>query len=83
LLSRSIENKIYRTVILPVVLYGHETWFLTVGEEHSLRVLENRVLRRIFEPKRGDITGYLNLRGGGITGDLKKLHNDGLCYLYF
>jgi hypothetical protein len=44
--------KIYKTVILPVVLSGCETWSLTLGEEHRLRVFENRVLRRIFGPKR-------------------------------
>jgi hypothetical protein len=42
----------YKTVILPVVLYGCETWSLTLREEHGLRVFENRVLRRIFGPKR-------------------------------
>ena len=45
--------KIYRTIILPVVLYGCETWSLTLGEERRLRVFENRVLRRVFEPKEG------------------------------
>jgi hypothetical protein len=49
---------------LPVVLYGCETWLLTLREEHRLRVLENRVLRRIFEPKRVM-----------VTGELRKLHN--------
>jgi hypothetical protein len=44
----------YKTVILPVVLYGCETWSLTFGEEHRLRFFENRVLRRIFGPKRED-----------------------------
>jgi hypothetical protein len=43
---------IYKTIILPVVLYGCETWSLTVREEHKMRVFENRVLRRIFGPKR-------------------------------
>jgi hypothetical protein len=46
------KNKTYKTVILPVVLYGCETWSLTLREEHRLRVFENRVLRRIFGPKR-------------------------------
>jgi hypothetical protein len=41
----------------PVVLYESETWFLTLGEEHRLRVFENRVLRRIFGPKRDEVTG--------------------------
>jgi hypothetical protein len=52
LLSRNVKVKIYKTVILPVVLYGCETWSLTVREEHRLRVFENRVLRRIFGPER-------------------------------
>jgi hypothetical protein len=52
LISKNLKNEIYKTVILPVVLYGCETWSLTLGEEHRLRVFENRVLRRIFGPKR-------------------------------
>ena len=48
-----MKIKIYRTIILPVVLYGCETWSLTVREEHRLRVFENRVLRRIFGGLRG------------------------------
>jgi hypothetical protein len=51
LLSRNIKVKIYKTIILPVVLYGCETWSLTLREEHRLRVFENRVLRRVFGPK--------------------------------
>ena len=57
LLSMNVKIKIYRTIILPVVLYGCETWSLTFGEEHRLRVFENRVLRRIFGPKRDGVTG--------------------------
>jgi hypothetical protein len=60
----------YKTVILPVVLYGCETWSLTWGEEHRLRVFENRVLRRIFGPKREE------------DGSWRKLHNDELHSLY-
>jgi hypothetical protein len=52
LYKKNLKIKIYRTVILPVVLYGYETWSLTLGEEHRLRIFENRVLRRIFGPKR-------------------------------
>jgi len=52
LLSKNFKIKIYRTIILPVVLYGCETWSLTLGEERRLRVFENRVLRRIFGPFR-------------------------------
>jgi hypothetical protein len=62
--------KIYRTVILPLVLYGCETWSLTLREEHKLRVSENRVLRRIFGPKREE------------DGSWRKLHNDELHSLY-
>jgi hypothetical protein len=50
-LSRNIQIRIYKTIILPVVLYGCKTWSLTLREEHRLRVFENRVLRRIFGPK--------------------------------
>ena len=55
LLSNNLNIKIYRTIILPVVLYGRETWSLTLKEEHRLRVFENRVLRRIFGPKRDGV----------------------------
>jgi hypothetical protein len=51
LLSKNIKVRIYKTIILPVVLYGCETWALTLREEHRLRVFEKRVLRRIFGPK--------------------------------
>jgi hypothetical protein len=51
LLSKNLKIKIYRTINLPVVLYGCETWLLTLREEHRLKVFENRVLRRIFGPK--------------------------------
>jgi hypothetical protein len=63
--------KIYRTIILPVVLYGCETWFLTLREEHRLRVFENRVLRRIFGPKRDK-----------VMGEWRRLHNEELNDLY-
>ena len=52
LLSKNLKINIYRTIILPVVLYECETWPVTLREEHALRVFENRVLRRIFGPKR-------------------------------
>jgi hypothetical protein len=55
-----------------VVLYGYETWSLTLREEHRLRVFENRVLRRIFGPKRDE-----------VTGDWRKLHNKELHSLYY
>jgi hypothetical protein len=57
LLSRNVKIKTYKTMILPLVLYGCETWSLTLREEHRLRVFENRVLRRIFGPKRDEVTG--------------------------
>jgi len=57
LLSKNIKIKVHRTIILPVVLYGCETWLLTMGEENRLRVFENRVLRKIFGPKRDEVIG--------------------------
>jgi hypothetical protein len=70
LLSKNIKIRIYKTIILPVVLYRCETWSLTLREEHRLRVFENRVLRRIFGPKRDEV------RGGW-----RKLHNEELhCF---
>jgi hypothetical protein len=57
LLSKNVKIRIYKTIILPVVLYGCETWSLTLREEHRLRVFENRVLRKIFGPKRDEVTG--------------------------
>jgi len=56
LLSKNLKIKILRTIILPVVLYGYETWLLTLREERRLRVVENRVLRRIFGPKKDKVT---------------------------
>ena len=57
LLSKSLKIKIYRTIILLLVLYGCETWSLTLREERRLRVSENRMLRRVFGPKRDEVTG--------------------------
>jgi hypothetical protein len=57
LLSRSLKNRIYKTITLPVILYGFETSSLTLREEHRLRVFENRVLRKIFGPKRNEVRG--------------------------
>ena len=71
LLSKNLKIKIYRTVILPVVLYGCETWSLTLREERMLRVFESRVFRRIFGPKRDE-----------VTGEWRKLHNEELNNLY-
>ena len=56
LLSKKLKIKIYRTIILPAVLYGFETWSLTLRDERRLRVFENRVLRRVFGPKRDEVT---------------------------
>ena len=53
----NLKINIYRIIILPDVLYGYETWSLILREEHRLRVFENRVLRRIFGPKRDGVTG--------------------------
>jgi len=71
LLSKNLKIKIYRTIILPVVLYECETWSLTLREERKLRVFENMVLRRIFGPRRDE-----------VTGDWRRLHNKELNYLY-
>ena len=57
LLSINIKIQIYRTIILPVVLYGCETLLLTLREEHRLRMFENRVLRRTFGPKKYEVKG--------------------------
>jgi hypothetical protein len=62
---------IYKTVILPIVLYGYETWSLTLREEHRVRVLVNKVLRRIFGPKRDE-----------MTGEWRKFHNEEHHNLY-
>ena len=56
-LSKHVKIKIYRRIILPVVLYAYETWSLTLREECRLRIFENRVLRRIFGPKRNEVMG--------------------------
>jgi hypothetical protein len=70
-LSKNIKVKICSTIILPVVLYGCETWSLTLREEHRLRVFENRVLRKILVPKMDE-----------VTGEWRRLHNEELNYLY-
>jgi hypothetical protein len=56
-MSKNLKIKIYRTIILPVVSYGCEAWSLTLREERKLKVFENRVLRRLFGPKRDEVTG--------------------------
>ena len=71
LLSKNLKIKIYRTIILPVVLYMCETWSLTLREERKLRVFENMVLRRIFGPRRDE-----------VTGEWRRLHNEELNDLY-
>jgi hypothetical protein len=63
--------RIYKTTILPVILYGCETWSLTLREEHRLKVFENKVLRKIFETKSDE-----------VTGGWRKLHNEELRDLY-
>ena len=57
LLSKNLKIKIYRTIILPVVLYGCEAWSLTLREERKLRVIENVLLRKIFGPRRDEVKG--------------------------
>jgi len=71
LLSKNVKIKIHSTISLPVVLFGIETWSLTLREERRLRVLENRVLRRIFGPKRDE-----------VTVEWRKLHIEELNDLY-
>jgi len=70
-LSKNLKMKIYRTVILSVVLYGCETWSLTLREERKLRLFGNVVLRRIFGPRRNE-----------VTGKWRRLHNEELNDLY-
>jgi hypothetical protein len=62
----------YKIIILPVVLFGCDTWSLTLREEHRLRMAEHRVLRRIFGPRRAK-----------VTGGWRKLHNEELNTLYY
>jgi hypothetical protein len=66
-----LKIKIYRTIILPVVLYECESWSLTLREECRLRVFENKVLRKVFGPKRDE-----------VIGEQRKLHNEELNDLY-
>ena len=70
LLSENVKINIYKTIILPVVLYGCETWSLTSKEQRRLRILEDRILRKIFGPKRDE------------NGEWKRLHNEELHSLY-
>jgi hypothetical protein len=57
LLSRNVKVEMYKTINLPLALYGCETWYLTLTEEHGLRVFENRVLRSMFGYKTDEVTG--------------------------
>jgi hypothetical protein len=87
LLSKNVKIKIYKTIILPVVLYECKTWSLTLREEHTVRVFEDRVLRRIFGPKRDEVRGDwkklrtfhkilyykgIQVKGDGMGGGEKK-----------
>jgi hypothetical protein len=71
MMSKNLKMSVYKTIILPVILNGCETWSLTLREEHRPRVFKNNLLRRIFGLKRDEVTG------GWI-----KLHNEGLHGLY-
>jgi len=71
ILTEDKLEQIYRTIILPIVLYGCETWSLTLREERRLTVFENWVLRRIFGPRRNE-----------VTGEWRKLHSEELNDLY-
>jgi hypothetical protein len=75
LLSRNVKVKIYKTVIQPVVLYECEIWSLTSREEHRLRVFQIRVLRRIFGPKRDEVTGLWRKLHSGELHDLSSSPN--------
>jgi hypothetical protein len=70
-IKKNLEIRIYTTIILPAVLYGCETWLLTLREEHRLRMFENRVLRKIYGPKRDE-----------VTDEWRKLHYKELRDLY-
>jgi hypothetical protein len=70
-MSKNVKVRLYKTIIFPVVLCRRETWSLIVREEYKLRALENRVMRRIFGPKRD-----------GVMGGWRKLHNEELHNLY-
>jgi hypothetical protein len=70
-IEKEVKIRICKTIIFLVVLYGCETWSLILKEEHRLRAFENRVLRRIFGPKKDE-----------VTAGLRKLHNEELCDLY-
>jgi hypothetical protein len=70
-LSKNLKIRIHKTIILLVVLYGWETWSLTLREQHRLRVFEDRVLRRVFGPRRAE-----------VTVEWRKLHNEELHDLY-
>jgi len=71
LLSKNLKIKLYRTIILPVVLYGGGTWSLTLREERRLRVFETRLLRKISGTKRDE-----------VTGEWRKLYNEELNDLF-
>ena len=70
ILSKKLKIKIYKTIILTVVLYGCEVWSLTLKEKRKLRVFENRILRQIFGPKRDE------------NGEWRRLHNEELHSMY-
>jgi hypothetical protein len=69
---KNLKTRIYKTIILPVIVYWCETWSLTLREQHRLRVFENRMVMRIFGSKRDE-----------VTGEWRKLHNEELRDLYF
>ena len=71
LLFKNMKTKMYRSIIMPVVLYGCETWSRALREERRLRLFENRVLRRTFGPKSDE-----------VAGEWRKLHNEVLNHLY-
>ena len=70
-ISKNLKNKIYRTIILSVILFGCETWSMTLREDRKMRVFESMVFRRIFGPRRDE-----------VTGEWRRLHNEELKDLY-
>ena len=71
IVSKNLKIKIYRGIILPVILYGCETWSLTLREERKQRAFENKLFMRVYGPKRDE-----------VTGEWRKLHNEELNDLY-
>jgi hypothetical protein len=70
-LSTTLKSRIYKSVILPNVLYGYELWSLPLREEHKLQIFATTCSEKVFGPKWGE-----------VSGELRMLHNEELCGLY-